>query len=354
MKTKINELKEYGKVFKILYVEDNEEARTQTQKMLSNFFSDITVAIDGKDGLEKYLDFYQKNNTYFDLVITDINMPNMDGLMMSEEILKKQSLQAIIITTAHNEIEFLTKAIDVGVSGFLIKPVSNMQLINVLYKTSLGVSDRKFVDEHIHQMEKMTLSLEKQYKEALQRNKELEQSIRVIDTMVHKEELSHPHTTQSTEEGTQDQYIKEQMQDLITEDLHELVELHSEIDIQIIDIINTIESIDPDVCTSLASKFTKYSAILNYYSFFNDLSKEMKLFSNTLQTKPLPEDRATVHNIFMLLESFVFVIGKWQNDLKSGDENKLNALDASITSDMKTITNMWAQEEVEVQNIFDF
>ena len=355
MQAKINELKEYSKNFKILYVEDNDDARVQTQKMLSNFFTDITIAVDGKDGLEKYLAFYKKNDYNFDLVITDINMPNMDGLMMSEEIMKRDSLQSIIITTAHNEIEFLTKAIEIGISGFLMKPVSSMQLVTVLYKASLAINDRKLIDDYLEQMQEMTLSLEKQYEDALSKNRELEQSSRVIDTMIHKEEMSHLKSAKiSNEEKEQNRFIKEQIQDLITEDLHELIELHNEIDTIIIDIINNISTVHSDLYMTLASKFSKYASILNHYSFFGTLSKEMQLFSDTLAHKALPEDSDTVRNIFMLLESFIFVIGKWQNDLKLGDETKINTLEASMTSDMKTITNMWSQEEADIQNIFDF
>ncbi len=353
MKAKINELKSYGKNFKVLYVEDNNEAREQTNKMLSNFFPDITLGVDGVDGLEKYLSFYKKHDYFYDLVITDINMPNMDGLEMSEEILKKNSLQSIIIVSAHNEAEFLTKAIDVGVSGFLTKPVNNIQLINVLFKTSLAISDRKFVEEHVQQMEEMTLKLEEQYNEVITKNAKLEKSLRILDTMVHKEQISHP-VPKSEKENDEEKYVREQLMYLINEDLHELIELHSEIDIIIIETLNDFSFFDEESKHQLVVKFTKYASTLNQYSFFTNLSKEITIFANTLQNEPFPEDNETVKNIFILLESFIYVIGKWQDDLKSGDINRVNALDASITSDMKTITNMWSQEEGEIQNIFDF
>ena len=354
MKVKINELKEFGKIFKVLYVEDNREARTQTYKTLSNFFKDITLAEDGQEGLKKYIDFYEESNSFYDLVISDINMPNMNGLEMSSKMLKKYPLQSIIITTAFNEIEYLTQAIEVGVSGFITKPISNLQLITVLHKTCLAISDRKFVDAHVHQMETLTIELEEKCKEITQRNVELERSLRVIDTMAHKEQLSHPNSTKTKEQLSEDIYVKEQISHLIGEDLHELEELHSEIDILIIEILKSTDSIDTYSRENLVNKFSKYASILNQYSFFVDLSKEMTNFSNILQNESLPNDEDTVKNIFMLLESFVFVLGKWQEDLASGDESKINALDASITSDMQTITNMWSQEESDIQNIFDF
>ena len=73
----------------ILYVEDDESARQQTIKMLKNYFTNIDVAIDGKDGLENFDKYFIENNKYYDLIITDIQMPIMNGISMIKEIYKK-------------------------------------------------------------------------------------------------------------------------------------------------------------------------------------------------------------------------------------------------------------------------
>ena len=68
---------------RLLYVEDNEEAREATYALLSNIFSNIIVAVDGKDGLEKF-----QTQEKVHLVLTDINMPLMDGVEMAHRIKK--------------------------------------------------------------------------------------------------------------------------------------------------------------------------------------------------------------------------------------------------------------------------
>ncbi len=282
-------------------------------------------------------------------------MPNMDGIEMSTEIIKKNSLQAIIITTAYNEMGFLTKAIDIGISGFITKPINNIQFVNVLYKVSLAISDRRFVEEHVHQMEEMTIKLEEQNKELTERNLKLEKSLRILDTMVHKEQMTHTKKEIKTEtQIIEENYIKEQITYLINEDLHELIELQSEVDMIIINILNSIDSIEINSLKELARRFSKYGSILSHYNFFNKLSVEMSSFSKILKDEPLPDDKRTVNYIFTLLETFMFVLGKWHDDLASGEETKINALDASITSDMHTISNMWLQVESDTQDIFDF
>ena len=67
---------------RLLYVEDNDQARKSTLTLLGEFFNTIVVSLDGKDGLEKF------NTNEIDLVITDINMPHMSGLDMIEGIRK--------------------------------------------------------------------------------------------------------------------------------------------------------------------------------------------------------------------------------------------------------------------------
>jgi YesN/AraC family two-component response regulator len=275
-------------------------------------------------------------------------MPIMNGLEMSSEILKKNSMQAIIITTAHNEIEFLSKAINIGISGFITKPINNTQFINTLHRVSLAISDRKFVEAHVYQMEEITIELE-------QKCKEYKKSIHILDTITNKKQMIQPQKEIfSQEEIKRVDDIKEQISYLINDDLYELIELHSEIDNLIIEILSSITNIQINNIYQLASRFSKYSSILSHYSFFSELSIEMSNLSHILKTEKLPVDITTVENIFMLLESFIFVLGRWQKDLLSGEENKINAFDASIVSDMKTITNMWSQKEEDLQDIFDF
>ena len=113
------------------------------------------------------------------------------------------------------------------------------------------------------------------------------------------------------------------------------------------------------VVSAKSSMFSKYSSILNFYSFFDELSSRMSSFSATMRENPLPESKESTRNIFMLLESFIYVLGKWHDDIASGDESKINQFDASIISDMDTIINMWIEKEHEcseddLDGIFDF
>ena len=64
----------------LLYVEDNKDAREAVLTILEDFFENIIICVDGEDGLEKF-----KTND-IDLIISDINMPKLNGLEMIKEI----------------------------------------------------------------------------------------------------------------------------------------------------------------------------------------------------------------------------------------------------------------------------
>ena len=70
----------------ILYVEDEEEVRTLTSNVLSKFVNSVELACHGKEGVEIFEKHNGEGSTleHFDLIVTDINMPKMDGLEMLE------------------------------------------------------------------------------------------------------------------------------------------------------------------------------------------------------------------------------------------------------------------------------
>ena len=144
---------ENSKNLNILYVEDDDELRRTSAKLFSNFFKSVELAVDGRDGFEKYNSYLEKTSRPYDIVISDINMPNMNGIEMSQKIKEIHFEQAIIFVTAFNEIEYLHKAIDIGVNAFVTKPIEMEQLKKVLYTTSQVVSDRKLVESYYEQIE---------------------------------------------------------------------------------------------------------------------------------------------------------------------------------------------------------
>lgn len=139
MEIEINivKLKKYAAECSVLYVEDDELIRTQTASFLGRFFSDIVLAEDGEIGLSKY------KNRKFDVVITDINMPNMNGIDMISAIKEIEYEQKIIVTSAHNDSQYLMSLINLDVNRFVLKPFNNKQFLYVLYKIAEELTSDK-------------------------------------------------------------------------------------------------------------------------------------------------------------------------------------------------------------------
>lgn len=125
-------LKKLSYKLSILYVEDDDTLRAQTQITFQNLFSNVDVAIDGQDGLYKYLEYYKVNQKHYDIVITDILMPHLDGIELSKSIFLHNKEQAIIVVSAHDDKKYLLKLINIGVNAFIEKPISSQKMIEVL------------------------------------------------------------------------------------------------------------------------------------------------------------------------------------------------------------------------------
>ncbi len=148
-KEAIKKLADDAKDLKVLYVEDNEDARNQTLLLLENFFDEVTIAVDGKDGLTKY------ESDTFDLVISDINMPKIDGIEMSKAIFKRDAHQVIIIISAHNESHMLSELINMGVNYFLQKPVDIEIIVQVLSKCVNQILEKKSFDKNVKEIKQL-------------------------------------------------------------------------------------------------------------------------------------------------------------------------------------------------------
>ena len=88
----------------------------------------VTEADDGVVGLKKL------TAEKFDLVITDINMPKLNGVEMVKAIRRKDRHQMIIVISAHDEPHYLIDLINAGAQYFLSKPIDLTELISILYE----------------------------------------------------------------------------------------------------------------------------------------------------------------------------------------------------------------------------
>jgi osomolarity two-component system sensor histidine kinase NIK1 len=133
---------EYKYDLTVLYVEDARVAREFTNKYFQELFSNVIVAVNGKDGVDKYIQNHNKPKS-IDLVITDITMPEMNGFEMVEELRKvNQDLHVIMLSALEfgslmkdfNQINSLNK--------FIEKPLKRKPFLEILEKTLQNIDER--------------------------------------------------------------------------------------------------------------------------------------------------------------------------------------------------------------------
>ena len=117
------EIKNLSKNLKVLYVEDEQKIREQTHVFFEKFFEKVDTASNGEEGLDLFL----KNE--YDIVITDVVMPIMNGVDMLEQI---RLTNRDVVTVIMSGISSGDKHGDAKSDYQLVKPVSVERLLNVL------------------------------------------------------------------------------------------------------------------------------------------------------------------------------------------------------------------------------
>ena len=131
-------LQKISKHLSVLYVEDDKDLSNRIKRFLIKIFKNVDIAIDGQDGLNLYKKKYEETKKYYDIVISDIYMPNLNGIDMSRDILDINKDQKIVIISAYEEKKYLLDIISLGIDTFIQKPFDMQQLIGTLYKVCMA------------------------------------------------------------------------------------------------------------------------------------------------------------------------------------------------------------------------
>jgi YesN/AraC family two-component response regulator len=146
-------LKDITSELTLLYIEDDDNLRTETAKLFGHLFKTVETAENGKIGLDKL------NHCDFDLVITDINMPLMDGVTLSRKIRQSNQKQTIIVTSAHDESNYLLELINIGIDRFILKPLDMKKMIYTLFSVCTNISNEKLIQKYKQEIEATNMRL---------------------------------------------------------------------------------------------------------------------------------------------------------------------------------------------------
>ena len=154
----ITKIKKLSQDISLLYVEDNAKLRESLRTYLKKLFSDVRVASDGQEGLEL---FKQRS---CDILISDILMPNMNGLEMIKAIKALDHKTHCIILSAYMQSKYFVESIDLGVFSYITKPINFEQINMVLHRVLLRIKDQRKLQNYQKNLEKFAEKQVESYK----------------------------------------------------------------------------------------------------------------------------------------------------------------------------------------------
>ena len=123
---KLKDLAKKTSSISVLYIEDDKYLRLQNAELFKTLFKSVDLADNGLDAIR----LYEKNR--YNLIITDINIPNINGIDVIKKIKKQNPKQAILITTVFNKSEWEKELNTLGSYHYLTKPLKTDTLLRAI------------------------------------------------------------------------------------------------------------------------------------------------------------------------------------------------------------------------------
>lgn len=161
-------------MIQVLLVDDHSMVREGIKQLLE-LDGDIKIVGEAGNG-EQCLELIE--TLHPDVVLLDINMPLMNGLEVLEKLKEKKSKQKVLILTIHNEVEYLMRAVDIGVAGYVLKDSDSTVLKEAIYAV---VDGENYIDATMTPLLKEQNYLKELQKEV--RSKEKLLSAREIEVL---------------------------------------------------------------------------------------------------------------------------------------------------------------------------
>jgi YesN/AraC family two-component response regulator len=141
-----DEFKTFARNVNVLFVDDDPTTLQEAYDAFGLYFNTFDCVNNGLEALQKY------NQAEYDLVMTDINMPKMNGIALIREIKQIHPEQKIIAISAHDESDWLIGAMQVGVTTFLSKPLDAMDLLQRLCPICRDIMSEKITLEKVYNL----------------------------------------------------------------------------------------------------------------------------------------------------------------------------------------------------------
>jgi len=319
----------FTKNLNILYAEDDLDLQSQTKDFFQILFKSVCVVNNGEEALQKY------KEKHFDIVISDIKMPVMDGVELTKKIKEINPSQCIIITSAYNDTDYLLTFINLNIRQFIQKPINIENMIETLYYSAKNIVNENMV-------EKYRVELEENNKELSSKNSELQSLVRILDNKL----------LQIAQETNSHESLSINLAKFNSSDLNELKEIEVDISGAAV-LISLSKNLSISNIQVLGDMFLSYSKILTHNKEYSSLYTNIAKLGEALNNAP-ENFIKRVEDISILLESFIYVLRMWRKNLVEDEIQKAFDLHASMINDIATIISIIEDTNGNIQTDMEF
>jgi PAS domain S-box-containing protein len=143
---------QYTQGLSVLFVEDSKIMRNAILKKLEFCFQSVEVSSDGREAWDTIQRYYKEHNEHFDIIITDLDMPDMDGMELISLVLNFNPMQEIIVISSYGNFKKMIDLVKLGVHKFLDKPFLDHDLYIIISDVAKSINAHR-----IHEDEKMEI-----------------------------------------------------------------------------------------------------------------------------------------------------------------------------------------------------
>lgn len=140
----------------LLYVEDEEILRKEISTVFESFFHEVITAPNGEEALE----IFKNRQDEIDILITDINMPKMNGIELISNIRKICNNIPVLVCTAFNDADIILRAIKLNVNDYIIKPIQVMTTLKICNRILTNKNNELLVKKQVKELQDLKSILE--------------------------------------------------------------------------------------------------------------------------------------------------------------------------------------------------
>jgi len=156
----LDSIVKYTHSLNVLYIEDDIDLLEHLTSILQNLFASVDTSSDGQKALNMYNKFHEKNNQFYDIILTDIELPHINGLNLIESMLELNPTQHIVVISAYNDTDKLEKLLSLGIDNFLHKPIDFKVFFETFKKCAIPILEQREMLSKLDNIQEINYNLE--------------------------------------------------------------------------------------------------------------------------------------------------------------------------------------------------